>query len=173
MHKGLFIEIDFQDANSELSVRNEKNGHASANKIAEERKRCLPAVEELDMLKWRFAEYIVMKTSDFMRQSNFNSIRAFASAAERGIIFISFRTSEIISPIVPSRPLRLLQHYSRCRPRSLGRGLYGIASVRLSHELGIGQVNESFPRQFRVIIEQITAPLGQKTMRVYAWTGAY
>lgn len=36
------------------------------------------------------------------RQPNLNSTYAFASAAEREIIFISFRTSEIISPIVPS-----------------------------------------------------------------------
>lgn len=88
--------------------------------------------ERIDMSKRWFAEYIGLKTSDFTRQSNFNSVRALASAAEREIIFISFRTSEIISPIVPSLPSAPCRPSSCRRPRSLGRGLYGIASVRLS-----------------------------------------
>lgn len=126
----------------------------------------------IDMSKWWFAEYIGLKTSDFTRQSNFNSIRALASAAEREIIFISFRTSEIISPIVPSLPSNPAAPLRAAAQEASGAD-YTVSRRSVSHELGIGQVNESFPRQFRVIIEQIAAPLGQKTMCVYAWTGAY
>lgn len=125
----------------------------------------------IDMSKWWFAEYIELKTSDFTRQSNFNSIRALASAAEREIIFISFRTSEIISPIVPSLPSNPAS--LRAAAQEASGADYTVSRRSVSHELGIGQVNESFPRQFRVIIEQIAAPLGQKTMCMYAWTGAY
>lgn len=54
-------------------------------------------------------------------------------------------------------------------PRAGASGAdYTVSRRSVSHELGIGQVNESFPRQFRVIIEQTAAPLEEdrKRMRV-------
>lgn len=54
-------------------------------------------------------------------------------------------------------------------PRAAASGAdYTVSRRSVSHELGIGQVNESFPRQFRVIIEQTAAPLEEdrKRMRI-------
>lgn len=107
--------------------------HMCESANAEEKKRRFPQrnAEELDVSKWWFAEYIRAKTNDFMRQSNFNSIRALAHAAECGIIFISFRTSpksfRRLSHPAPPRSPRPLQ-----RPFAAARGASG-ADYTVSH----------------------------------------
>lgn len=93
------------------------------------------------------------------RQSNFNSTRVFASRSRTRdhLYFISYLRNHFADCPVPSlRPLQALLTAAR---GATGAD-YTISRRSVSHELGIGQVNESFPRQFRVIIEQIAAPLG-------------
>lgn len=69
----------------------------------------------------------------------------------------------LLSPSFPFAPAAFTA------PRAGASGAdYTVSRRSVSHELGIGQVNESFPRQFRVIIEQTAAPLEEdrKRMRV-------